>query len=200
MPFRPMCDDCPRSCWMNHGPVKVARSSGVHQSLSLPSCATARPRDRATAKRWIERGAARVALVIPPEYQRNTLGGHTGVAQMLIDVADPQSSGAAISGAQFAAHARDVHRAGDRRHSAHDLDDFNHEHRNREISRARHARATHRHSDQSHQPYARQADPVRPRWLRPDVGDPSARCALLRHPDHGPSSVALRAGLGVHRV
>ena len=62
--------------------------------------------DRASAKRWIERGAARVALVIPPEYQRNIRSGNTGVAQMLIDAADPQSSGAAISGAQLAAQAR----------------------------------------------------------------------------------------------
>lgn len=62
--------------------------------------------DRAAAQRWIERGAARVALVIPPEYQRNIRSGHTGVAQMLIDAADPQSSGAAISGAQLAAQAR----------------------------------------------------------------------------------------------
>jgi ABC-2 type transport system permease protein len=61
---------------------------------------------RAVAKRWIERGAARVALVIPPEYQRNIRGGHTGVAQLLIDAADPQSSGAAIAGAQLAAQAR----------------------------------------------------------------------------------------------
>ncbi|MCE2901335.1 MAG: ABC transporter permease [Gemmatimonas sp.] len=61
---------------------------------------------RDAAKRWIERGAARVALVIPPEYQRNIRGGHTGVAQLLIDAADPQSSGAAIAGAQLAAQAR----------------------------------------------------------------------------------------------
>lgn len=66
----------------------------------------ARVPDRGVAKRWIERGAARVALVIPPEYQRNIRGGHTGVAQLLIDAADPQSSGAAISGAQLAAAAR----------------------------------------------------------------------------------------------
>lgn len=66
----------------------------------------ARVADRRAAKRWIERGAARVALVIPPEYQRNIRGGHTGVAQLLIDAADPQSSGAAISGAQLAAAAR----------------------------------------------------------------------------------------------
>jgi ABC-2 type transport system permease protein len=66
----------------------------------------ARVPDRGVAKRWIERGAARVALVIPPDYQRNIRGGHTGVAQLLIDAADPQSSGAAISGAQLAAAAR----------------------------------------------------------------------------------------------
>jgi ABC-2 type transport system permease protein len=62
--------------------------------------------DRLVAQRWIERGAARVALVIPPDYQRNIRGGHTGVAQLLIDAADPQSSGAAIAGAQLAAQAR----------------------------------------------------------------------------------------------
>ena len=62
--------------------------------------------DRAAARRWIERGAARVALVIPPEYQRQIRGGHTGMAQLLIDAADPQSSGAAIAGAQLAAQAR----------------------------------------------------------------------------------------------
>lgn len=62
--------------------------------------------DREAARRWIERGAARVALVIPPEYQREIRRGATGRAQLLIDAADPQSSGAAISGAQLAAAAR----------------------------------------------------------------------------------------------
>ena len=62
--------------------------------------------DRASAKRWIERGAARVALVVPPDYEREIKRGHTGTAQLLIDAADPQSSGAAIAGAQLAAQAR----------------------------------------------------------------------------------------------
>ena len=62
--------------------------------------------DRNSARRWIERGAARVALVIPPQYQRAIRRGQTGEAQLLIDAADPQSSGAAISGAQLAASAR----------------------------------------------------------------------------------------------
>jgi ABC-2 type transport system permease protein len=61
---------------------------------------------RATAQRWIERGAARVALIIPPEYQQQLRRGETGRAQLLIDAADPQSSGAAIGGAQLAAQAR----------------------------------------------------------------------------------------------
>ena len=66
----------------------------------------ARVPDRQMARRWIERGAARVALVIPPEYQRAIRRGETGMAQLLIDAADPQSSGAAMSGAQLAAQAR----------------------------------------------------------------------------------------------
>lgn len=61
---------------------------------------------RAEARRWIERGAARVALIVPPDYQRALRRGETGRAQLLIDAADPQSSGAAISGAQLAAQAR----------------------------------------------------------------------------------------------
>src|SRR5262245_57633761 len=61
---------------------------------------------RAQAQRWIESGAARVALVIPPEYQREIRRGETGRAQLLIDAADPQASGAAIGGAQLAAQAR----------------------------------------------------------------------------------------------
>lgn len=67
---------------------------------------TAQVSSRDEARRWIERGAARVALVIPPEYQREIRRGGTGVAQLIIDAADPQSSGAAISGAQLAAQAR----------------------------------------------------------------------------------------------
>jgi hypothetical protein len=70
-------------------------------------CSVAARRVRMRAPRVFRAGgAARVALVIPPEYQRNIRGGHTGVAQMIIDAADPQSSGAAIAGAQLAAQAR----------------------------------------------------------------------------------------------
>jgi ABC-2 type transport system permease protein len=61
---------------------------------------------RAEAQDWIERGAARVALVVPPDYARHIHRGTTATAQQLIDAADPQSSGAAMSGAQLAAQAR----------------------------------------------------------------------------------------------
>ena len=61
---------------------------------------------RGEAREAIERGVARVALIIPPDYERHIRRGETGVAQLLIDAADPQSSGAALSGAQLAAQAR----------------------------------------------------------------------------------------------
>jgi ABC-2 type transport system permease protein len=63
-------------------------------------------RSRTEAREWIERGDARVALIIPPDYERLIRRGETGTAQLLIDAADPQSSGAALSGAQLAAQAR----------------------------------------------------------------------------------------------
>lgn len=66
----------------------------------------ARIGSRTEAKEWIERGDARVALIIPPDYERLIKRGQTGTAQLLIDAADPQSSGAALSGAQLAAQAR----------------------------------------------------------------------------------------------
>lgn len=62
--------------------------------------------DRSQARRAIERGNARVALIIPPDYQRRIMRRETATAQLIIDAADPQSSGAALSGAQLAAAAR----------------------------------------------------------------------------------------------
>ncbi len=62
--------------------------------------------DRNEARRAIDEGAASAALVIPPEYAREIAAGRTGVVQMLVDAADPQTAGAAISGAQLGAQAR----------------------------------------------------------------------------------------------
>jgi ABC-2 type transport system permease protein len=62
--------------------------------------------DREEARDWIERGTARVALVIPPDFARAVRRRETATAQLLIDAADPQSSAAALSGAQLVAQAR----------------------------------------------------------------------------------------------
>jgi ABC-2 type transport system permease protein len=62
--------------------------------------------DRATLRRRIEVGAARAALVIPPDYMREIKRGHTARAQLVVDASDPQTSGAALSGAALAGQAR----------------------------------------------------------------------------------------------
>jgi ABC-2 type transport system permease protein len=56
----------------------------------------------------IESGRARAALVIPPDYGRRIARGETADAQLIVDAADPQSSAAALSGAQLAAQSRGV--------------------------------------------------------------------------------------------
>jgi ABC-2 type transport system permease protein len=61
---------------------------------------------RAAMKAAIDAGQANAGLVIPPDYERDIKHGRTATAQMLVDAADPQSSAAAISGAQLAAQAR----------------------------------------------------------------------------------------------
>ena len=64
--------------------------------------------DRSALLDAIESGRARAALVIPPEYARQIAAGTTARAQLIVDAADPQSSAAALSGAQLAAQARGV--------------------------------------------------------------------------------------------
>jgi ABC-2 type transport system permease protein len=56
----------------------------------------------------IESGRASAALVIPPDYATRITRGVPAHAQLIVDAADPQSSGAALSGAQLAAQARGV--------------------------------------------------------------------------------------------
>lgn len=53
----------------------------------------------------IESARAAAALVIPPDYARDIEAGRTATAQMIVDAADPQTSSAALSGAQLAAAA-----------------------------------------------------------------------------------------------
>lgn len=62
----------------------------------------------AAVRAAIESGRARAALVIPPDYARRLASHEQAHAQLIVDAADPQSSGAALSGAQLAAQARGV--------------------------------------------------------------------------------------------
>jgi ABC-2 type transport system permease protein len=56
----------------------------------------------------IESGRAGAALIIPPDYDRRIARGTPAHAQLIVDAADPQSSAAALSGAQLASQARGV--------------------------------------------------------------------------------------------
>ena len=58
--------------------------------------------DRAAATFAIERGSARAALLIPPEFNADLKRRRTATAQLLIDAADPLASSAAISSAVIA--------------------------------------------------------------------------------------------------
>jgi ABC-2 type transport system permease protein len=58
--------------------------------------------DRAAATAAIERGDARAALIIPPDFDVDIKRRRTATAQLLIDAADPLASSAAISSAVIA--------------------------------------------------------------------------------------------------
>lgn len=61
---------------------------------------------RDEARRWIESGEIRAAIIIPPDYTRNLKRGRTASAQVLVDAADPMASQAAMSGAALGAQQR----------------------------------------------------------------------------------------------
>jgi ABC-2 type transport system permease protein len=69
---------------------------------------------RAEAKALIDRGTARAAIVVPPDFQRDLKRGSGARAQVIVDAADPMASSAAISGAALAAQARAADVAGRR--------------------------------------------------------------------------------------
>jgi ABC-2 type transport system permease protein len=60
---------------------------------------------RAELEQTIERGRAKAALVIPPDYARRLKRGETAQAQVIVDAADPLSSQSAMSGAALAGAA-----------------------------------------------------------------------------------------------
>lgn len=61
---------------------------------------------REDIERAIVRGAARAAVVIPPDYARDIHRGRTAQAQVIVDASDPLASSGAISGAAQAGMAR----------------------------------------------------------------------------------------------
>ena len=61
---------------------------------------------RDEVKRLVERGDARAAVIIPPDYEANIKRRRTAQAQVIVDAADPLASSAAISGATLAGQAR----------------------------------------------------------------------------------------------
>jgi ABC-2 type transport system permease protein len=65
-------------------------------------------KDRPAVTEAIESGEAAAALVIPPDFHERLARGVPAEAQLIVDAADPQQSGAALSGAQLAAQARGI--------------------------------------------------------------------------------------------
>lgn len=61
---------------------------------------------REELRKRIERGDARAAVVIPPDYEADIKRRRTAQAQVIVDAADPLASSAAISGAALAGQAR----------------------------------------------------------------------------------------------
>src|SRR5687768_3220815 len=74
-------------------------------------------RGRAEVKRKVERGDARAAVIIPPDYEANIKRRRTAQAQVIVDAADPLASSEAISGAMLAGQARSTDRKSTRLNS-----------------------------------------------------------------------------------
>lgn len=64
--------------------------------------------DRDEMRRVIERGDARAAVVIPPDFETDLKRRRTATAQVVIDAADPLASQAAIAAAALASSARNA--------------------------------------------------------------------------------------------
>ncbi len=61
--------------------------------------------DRDDLRRRVERGDARAALIIPPDFQRDLARHRTADVQVIIDAADPLASQAAIAAAELVGNA-----------------------------------------------------------------------------------------------
>ena len=99
---------------VRHLPTVVLDESRTAESRALVSVmantgnfdlvGTAGSRDEVAER--INRGEARAAIVIPPDFARDIKRGRTARAQLIVDAADPMASAAAISGASLAAAVR----------------------------------------------------------------------------------------------
>jgi ABC-2 type transport system permease protein len=74
---------------------------------------TAAVSSREEVRRLIERGEARAAVIIPPEYASDIKRRRTAHAQVIVDAADPLASSAAIGAASQAGVARSLAITGD---------------------------------------------------------------------------------------
>jgi drug efflux transport system permease protein len=70
--------------------------------------------NRAEVRRAIDRGRARAAVVIPPDFARGLKRGRGATAQVIVDAADPMASQSAMSGAMLAGQASAAELAGRR--------------------------------------------------------------------------------------
>jgi ABC-2 type transport system permease protein len=99
---------------VRHLPTVVLDESRSSESRALAEVmqntgnfdVVARAASRAEVQDLIQRGKARAALVIPPDFMRDLRRGRTAQAQVIVDAADPMASSAAISGASLAGAAR----------------------------------------------------------------------------------------------
>ena len=99
---------------VRHLPTVVLDESRSSESRALVSVlqntsnfdVVAQVASRAELRDMIQKGDARAALVIPPDFMRDLKRGRTAQAQVIVDAADPMASSAAISGASLAGAAR----------------------------------------------------------------------------------------------
>lgn len=107
---------------VRHLPTVVLDDSRTPESRSLLAVLqntgnfdlVARVQSRDELRRWIERGDAHAAVIIPPDFMPRIKRGDGAQAQVIVDAADPLSSTAAINGAALAAAARSAQLLGSR--------------------------------------------------------------------------------------
>lgn len=107
---------------VRHLPTVVLDESNTAQSRRLVEVmrntgnfdVVGRVASRAELKRMVDRGRARAAVVIPPDFARGLKRGRGATAQVIVDAADPMASQSAMSGAMLAGQAGAAELAGRR--------------------------------------------------------------------------------------